>query len=136
MTQQLLTPQQVAEQLLVPVETLRQWRYVRSGPRKGGTTTKISNAGDDNADVSSPSLREGVPQSDETSMADLTPTSARPPAGKRSCGTVGDRGSSSTQRQGPLHCVVEDPPVMTSSAATVLARIVRALGARQEREAA
>jgi len=31
-TEQLLTSEQVAGQLQVPVETLRKWRYHRSGP--------------------------------------------------------------------------------------------------------
>jgi excisionase family DNA binding protein len=30
--QRLLTPEEVAEVLAVPVETLRHWRYTRTGP--------------------------------------------------------------------------------------------------------
>ena len=69
-------------------------------------------------------------------MADLKASAIGFPTGERSCGTVGDREPSGIRWGGPLHCVVEDPPVMTASAAMVLARIVRALGTRQERFAA
>lgn len=49
--------------------------------------------------------------------------------------TVVEHVSSGTQPRGTLRCTFDIPPVMTPDAATVLARIVRALPAHQEGQA-